>query len=84
MPILWDAPSEAVSWEARQVRGVSVGPEVWTESRGVYGRAQSPTRAEAGMSEHMETTEPGDGAMVIALAVLALVFFVGVAVGWLL
>ena len=36
------------------------------------------------MSEHMETTEPGDGAMVIALAVLALVFFVGVAVGWLL
>lgn len=36
------------------------------------------------MSEHMETTEPGDGAMVIALAVLVLVFFAGLSIGWLL
>lgn len=32
----------------------------------------------------MESEEPGDGAMVIALAVLALVFFAGMSVGWLL
>lgn len=36
------------------------------------------------MREHMESEEPGDGAMVIALAVLALVFFAGMSVGWLL
>lgn len=59
-----------------------------SEGRASHGshalRQAREAREGDGMSEHMETTEPGDGAMVIALVVLVLVFFAGLSIGWLL